>query len=399
MLAAIAAITIGTSFEGGSLGKVEHLAATHLRCAVQGQADQNNRNRQANWYYFRLGNLPRREIQIDLVDLVGEYNFVPGSHAVTKNTRPVYSYDGATWARFEDSEIAWDEKEVKLTLRFKPARTSMWIAHGVPYTGRDLERLLAGHSPWLSRETIGKSVHGREIPLLTITDTAAPDAGKRVVWLMARQHAWEAGTSWIAEGAVRFLVSDDPDAARIRRANIFKVMPIFDVDGVAEGAVRFNANGFDNNRNWDTIDAKLMPEIAAVRQAILGWMDAGHRIDLFLAMHNTESSDYVEGPLKGGGPAVQAVATQLVECLRAGTNFYDPPSPRESFAIEPAKGRMTVAQDLFTERKIPAFLMETMVERNPRLGHPRSAEDFVAFGAGLAKCLASAAALSKIGTL
>jgi hypothetical protein len=55
------------------------------------------------------------------------------------------------------------------------------------------------------------------------------------------------------------------------------------------------------------------------------------------------------------------------------------------------KGRMTVNQNLFAERKVAAFLMELMVERHPKLGRPRTAQDFSDFGAGLAKCLAGAA--------
>jgi murein tripeptide amidase MpaA len=390
---ALAAITIATSFEGGNLGRVERLAPDHLRCAVSGQADQNHRNRQANWYYFRLENLPQQEIQIDFVDLVGEYNFRPGTHAVSRNTRPVFSYDDRTWTHFSDSETSWDDKEIRLTLRFKPARPTMWIAQMAPYTKRDLDRLLSEACPCLKRETVGRSAHGREISLLTITDPAVPNTGKRVVWLMTRQHAWEAGTSWAAEGAVRFLVSNNAEAARIRRTTIFKILPIFDPDGAAEGAVRFNANGYDNNRNWDAIDPKLMPEIAAVRRAVLAWLDAGQRLDILLAIHNDESTDYVEGPLNAGVPRAKALAKDLVDRLRANTVFYDPLSPRDCFAAGPiAKGRMTVDQDLFTERKVAAFLMELMVDRHPQLGRPRTAQDFMAFGSGLARCLADAAA-------
>jgi len=60
-----AAITVTTSFEGGNIGRVEHVASKHLRCAVEGQSDQNHRNRQANWYYFRLDNVPGQEIRMD----------------------------------------------------------------------------------------------------------------------------------------------------------------------------------------------------------------------------------------------------------------------------------------------------------------------------------------------
>lgn len=262
----------------------------------------------------------------------------------------------------------------------------MWIAHTVPYTQRDLDRLLSVRSPFLTQEKIGKSVKGRSLTLLTVTDPSVPESGKRVVWFMARQHAWETGTSWAADGAVRFLTSDDPEAGRIRRNTIFKVMPVFDVDGVAEGAVRFNANGFDNNRNWDVVSPESMPEITAFRKAIYGWLESGHRIDIFLAMHNTESADYVTGDA-----ALGELAKDLVAKLRTHTNFHDRASPRtDPPGRKIDKGRMTVNQALFSERKIPAFLMETMVESHPALGRPRTAADFATYGRGLAISLATA---------
>lgn len=387
----LAAIVVTASFDGGSIGRVETVAPGHLRCAVKGQADQNNRNRQASWYYFRLDKLPRAEVTLDLTDLVGEYNFRPGSHAVTRDTRPVFSYDDRTWTHFTDEQVNWDEKEIRLTVRFTPQRPTMWIAHTEPYTQRQLESLLALAGPYMQRETIGKSLHGRQIPLLTITDPAVPERGKKVVWLMARQHAWETGTSWVADGAVRFLLSGDADAARLRRSVIFKVLPMFDPDGVAEGAVRFNAGGYDNNRNWDAVDARLMPEIAAAKAVLLGWLDGGRPIDVFLALHNTESTDYVEGPVAAYG----TLARDLVDRLRRTTSFYDAASPRDSMRGVIDKGRATVNQDLFVERKVPAFLMELMVQRHPSLGRLRTAQDFSEFGTGLARALAAAAGAAQ----
>lgn len=393
MLALAAAIVVSASFDGGSIGRVEHLAPDHLRCAVKGQADQNNRNRQANWYYFKLDNLPRSEIRIDFTDLVGEYNFRPGSHAVTRNSRPVFSYDNMTWTHFSDGQMSWDEKEIRLTARFTPARSTMWIAHMEPYTQRELDRLLALKHPHLKLGVAGTTVRGRKIPLLTITDPAVPDRGKKVVWLMARQHAWEAGTSFAADGAVRFLLSKDAEAARIRRSTIFQVIPVFDCDGTAEGLVRFNVNGYDNNRNWDTADPATMPEIASVRKTMLDWLDAGHPIHVFFAMHDTESTDYVDGAVED--PKIRPVAETLVARLRETTDFHDPKSPRNNMAARIDKGRYTVNQYLYAQRKLPAFLLELMVERHPRLGRPRTSQDFVNFGTGLAKSLAAAAKIVK----
>ena len=93
ILLALALITIHADFEGGNIGRVERVSDTHVRCSVAGQVDQDGRNRQANWYYFRVDGSARREVTVDLVNLPGEYNYRPNRGAVTKDTLPVYSYD------------------------------------------------------------------------------------------------------------------------------------------------------------------------------------------------------------------------------------------------------------------------------------------------------------------
>ena len=388
------AVTFHTDFEGASLGKVEILSDTHFRCAVKGEADHDGRNRQANWYYFRIDGATGRKLTIDLVDLVGEYNYRTGTHAVTRHTRPVYSYDGTEWKHFDNAE--WDDRAIALRLQFTPDKDRMWIAHIPPYTNQNLAKLLRSfHShPHLKRETRGKTVESRDILLLTVTNPKVSDEKKRVVWLMARQHSWEAGTSWVAEGALRFLLSSEPQAVRIRDDFVFKIFPMADPDGVARGGVRFNANGYDLNRNWDAVDPRRMPEIAAQRKAIFDWVDSGRRIDFFLTLHNTESEDYIAGPLSAGGPGVRKLAERFSTLLNELTAFHSPKGPRDSGqTTTPAmKGRMMVTQALFYERQIPAFLMELMVERSPKLRRLPTIEDWLEFGATLVKIISTAIA-------
>jgi murein tripeptide amidase MpaA len=382
-------VSIHTDFEAGSLGKVERLSETHFRCAVKGESDQDQRNRQANWYYFRVDGVAGREITIDLVDLVGEYDYRPGSHAVTEGTRPFYSYDRQTWTAFR--EVEWDAKDISLRLRFTPSSNRVWIAHVPPYTTRDLARLLNGfrRHPHLKKELVGKTVHGRDMLLLTVTNPAAPDANKKVVWLMARQHAWETGASWVSEGALRFLLSSDPLAARIRDEVIFKIFPMADPDGVARGGVRFNAYGYDLNRNWDAVDPQKMPEIAAQRKAVLDWVDSGQRVDLFLSLHNTEKADYLEGPFFGVDSEFRRLAERFYHLLMETTTFNPTGPLRDSGPTTTAgkPGRMTVYQGLFHDRKIPALLMEQMVEYNSKLGRVPTIEDRTQFGAALVRAL------------
>lgn len=386
----LAAIQIvHTGFEGARIERVEPVTPTHFRAHLRGDVDQDGRNRQANWYYFRIDGARGQEITVDLTNLPGEYNYRANRGAVTKDTVPVWSEDNVRWQHFAATEFH-DDPQPFLRLKLKPTRERVWIAHVPPYTNEHLARLEqhVRRSPHATIESAGRTPQGRAMPLWTFTDASTPAATKRVVWLMFRQHAWETGSSWAGEGAVRFLISADPEAARIRRATIFKIFPMADPDGVARGNVRFNAAGFDLNRNWDVDDAVKMPEIAAQKRAILAWVDAGKRLDLFLSLHNTETSEYLEAPPAGHdalGPRFFAALSQYSTFAPTRQLFRATVTTTEG-----KPGRMTVSQGLYHARKLPAFIMEQMIAKNPKLGDFPKMEHRLAFGAGLVRAAAFA---------
>ena len=381
-------VSIHTNFEGGSLGRIEAVSATHFRCDVKGESDQDGRNRQANWYFFRVDGARGKAITIDLVDLPGEYNYRPNRGAVTGDTLPWYSEDNQHWNPVESAEYQVDVP--RLRLRLTPRTNRIWIAHVPPYTNRHLQRLLGELKPqphW-QQQVIGKTVQGRDLVLLTITDERVPAVEKKVIWLMFRQHSWEAGSSWAGEGAIRFLLSSAPAAVIMRQTAIFKILPLCDPDGVARGGVRFNANGFDLNRNWDAVDAAKMPEIAAQRKAILDWVDSGQRVDLFLSLHNTETSEYLEGP-PDADSRHRRLTERLFKLLSAQKTFAPtrPPQTAEASTTAGKPGRMTVIQGLSHDRQLPAFLIELMITKHPKLGHQPTPNDRQQFGADLVQAM------------
>ena len=65
MLLLAAVVSIHWDFEGGSLGRVETAGPAHFRAHLAGQTDQDGRNRQANWYYFRVDGAKGVEVTID----------------------------------------------------------------------------------------------------------------------------------------------------------------------------------------------------------------------------------------------------------------------------------------------------------------------------------------------
>ena len=268
------------------------------------------------------------------------------------------------------ANATYDPEQPKWTITVTPKADRFRIAHTYPYLAADLAKLRADIQPRV--EVIGKSLGGRDIELWTLeheTTSSSP-----VAWLMFRQHAWEAGTSWVGQGMLRSLP----------RGVVWKILPLCDPDGVAEGGVRFNRKGFDLNRNWDApLDLAARPEIAAQRKAIESWLESGKRIDLFLTLHNTETSEYLEGPPDG---KAAALGRRLWHTLKTETTF-DPSRDYFSRMDVPAAGRANVIQWLWSRYKLPAYLMELRIARSTKLGSRPTPASWEKFGRELAQAI------------
>jgi hypothetical protein len=383
LAASASAAEFKTDFEGGRIGKVEQVGERHWRVGVIGETDQDGRNRQASWFYFRVNGAPRAELIIDLVDLPGEYNYRANKGPIDDKTPPVISHDGTNWHNIETVE--YDAEEPRLRLHFTPRNDSFWLARRPPYTNAHLERLrqdVLAH-PRAKEQVIGKTPQGRPILLWTT------GSGPQTAWLMFRQHSWEAETSWTGEGAVRELLSNGD----LRQGIQWKIIPFADPDGVARGGVRFNHLGYDLNRNWDAIDPVKTPEIAAQHNAVKDFLAGAGRIDFFLTLHNTETAEYLDGPPGGpSDPRIRALAERVFNALKERTAFA--PSRPLSYASETTtagmKGRMTVVQGLHRDFRIPAFLMEQRIAAHPKTGRLPNVQDRLAFGAALVREIAGA---------
>lgn len=379
-------ITFNKNFEGGALGKIEKLGDAQFRCFVEGQHDEHGRNRQADWYYFRMDGVQARDVTLTLTDFVGEYNDKPGACAMNADTIPMFSYDDEHWQHF--SAMDWDDQKKEATLKFHPDHERIWIAHIAPYTHSRLLRLLAEleRTSFARVEVIGKTVQKRDLHLVTVTNFEKPDDKKKTVWLQARQHAWEAGTSFVMEGALRFITSDDPHARELRDQVVFKFTPMMDPDGCASGKVRFNANGYDVNRHWDEVDLRTkdffdrMPEIWYVKKAVFGYVDAGRKIDLMLNLHNEESGEHLD--TQADGEPAMKLMRRFFDALAAKTTF----DPSQKLNLKDKPGNTT--NFLWNERKIPVLLLEQRIGMSKKLGHRPTVEDRLAFGQQLIAVMA-----------
>jgi len=386
-----AEVTFSTAFEGGSIGRIEKVSEAAFRVHVLGQQDERGRNRAATWYCFRMDHVQGRDLTITLTDFVGEYNDVPGSCPMNEKIRPAMSEDGQTWSHAED--MTWDNEKKEATVRLKPKRDSVWLATQAMYPYSRFVALVEElkRSPHVRVEVIGKSAQGRDLVLITVTDFSRPDADKTTLWLQARQHAWEGGTSYVAEGALRFSVSDRPEAQALRENNVCVFTPMVAADGCAIGLPRFNIHGYDPNRHWDDVNLRdkryleLMPEVWYFKKAILNHVARGGRIDLMLNMHNTETGEYVA--TQADDERSLARMNAMYDRLLAATSF-DPSPPQKLRTAERPSGNTNW---LYQEDRIPVMLMEQRIGFSTKLNRWPTVSDRVEFGPALLLAMAAGA--------
>jgi hypothetical protein len=199
-----------------------------------------------------------------------------------------FSTDGQTWQHTEKGERqgGW------MTYAIKPDRTSMYVAWGPPYTpatAAAFVRAMSEISPCAKGVELCQSRENRAVPMLHVMEGDQPSERRFGVWVQARQHAWESGSSWVAQGFAEWLLhADDADAAWLRQhAEIF-IVPIMDVDNAATGNGGKDAEPQDHNRDWS--DQPHWNEVFAAKRRISDLIAQG-RMDVFLDLHNPAPAD------------------------------------------------------------------------------------------------------------
>lgn len=140
-------------------------------------------------------------------------------------------------------------------------------------------------------DTLGTSMMGLPIQMLTITDPRVPEEGKNRIWIHARVHPSESPANWQLDGLLGRLTEDSPVARQYRRQSVFYVVPFANPDGVYGGYSRSNARGINQEINWDHHDSITSVEVQALR-ARMDSLTRERPFDLVLNMH-AQSDDKI----------------------------------------------------------------------------------------------------------
>ncbi len=197
--------------------------------------------------------------------------------------RAAVSDDHHTWTQTSQGK----RNGKRIVYQHQATAAVQWFAWGPPFGPADAEALVkdvAAKCEGAEALVLCRSRGDRPVWAIRFTPPKKADHEDRYgLWVNARQHAWESGSSWVARGLLEWLASDDDRAHRLRSCATITLVPIMDVDNVAIGAGGKNEVPQDHNRDWT--DAPHHPAVAAAQDQIKT-MNAAGEFDLFIDLHN-----------------------------------------------------------------------------------------------------------------
>jgi hypothetical protein len=264
-------LAVETNFPSGS-GKV--IEIDHATRRIRIEPTSHESRGWACWWYLRVTGIEPGEV---ITLEVGPEPWATPSQAT-------FSTDNRLWRHTAPGERVGRF----ISYRQEIGAASAWFAWGPPFTvtdATDLVRWAEETCDEVLEFSLCETRSGRKVPAMRIQPPSATSTS--AVWIQARQHAWEAGSSWVCKGLVEWIVSDDPRAERLRSSAIVTVVPIMDVDNVVIGAGGKDQTPHDHNRDWS--EQPHWPSVAGAMQQ-LRRLDAAGQLDLFVDLHNPGAS-------------------------------------------------------------------------------------------------------------
>lgn len=169
----------------------------------------------------------------------------------------------------------------------------VYIAMCYPYTYTENLKMLDSimnrpdSGSIVRRSILCKTIAGNYVDMLIITNFSSSQdiiAKRKCVILTGRVHPGESNSSFIMEGLIQFLLSDDEVARVLRDRFVFKIVPMINPDGVIVGNYRCSLSGHDLNRQYPAPSAKMSPEIYAIKQMLRKTLEC-RKIEMYCDFH------------------------------------------------------------------------------------------------------------------
>jgi len=264
---------ISSQFDGGNIECLD--SSDHANILLTIRAD--NQSDFYQWFYFRATNVKDIDCRYLITNAVGA--------AYTRGWegyQAVASYDCEFWFRVETT---YDGEN--LVIEHNSSEDQVYFAYFAPYSMERHADLLAfaQTSERCKAETLGLTLDGQTMDCLRFGEI---EQGRKVIWMVARQHPGETMAEWWMEGMVNRLVDhSDPVVNAILDKAVIYLVPNMNPDGSRRGHLRTNAAGSNLNREWDNPTVEKSPEVLCVLEKI---KQTG--LDFGLDVHGDEALPY-----------------------------------------------------------------------------------------------------------
>ncbi|KAJ8669075.1 hypothetical protein QAD02_000334 [Eretmocerus hayati] len=277
-------------------------------------------NNNRTWFYFGIkAATPNIYIRINIINLNKLVKmFTQGMSPVYK-VIPGHPY----WERIrEKPTFTTDDKnnDFILTFNYRASENPnaiTYFAFTYPFSYTDLQNYLKkienrilkhdkkvhlADDIYYHRECAIKTLQGRRLDLLTISshhnirrereakikdlfpesDEERPFKfhNKKVIFVSARVHPGETPSTFVFNGFLNLLLNrDDQIAMTLRRLYVFKLIPMLNPDGVAQGYYRMDTRGVNLNRLYLNPSKSDHPTIFAAKTLLRYYHHSYHIID------------------------------------------------------------------------------------------------------------------------
>lgn len=253
------------------------------------------------WFYFRMLNKSE-----DRVVKLNICNYKEQHSLFNQGQKPMIRFNNQNWEEFQGpivyklsklNRVVKKGNYYQLTLEVNMKSMDFcYLATTVPYTVSELHQFLDVLPGIVEVGSIGKTLSGVTIPLITITGKASKYPKKYIV-IQARTHPSETVGSVLMQNCVQYLLSNENAATKLLNRYIFKIIPMVNIDGVVIGNSRMSFAGDDLNRKFAEPDSMLHPEVIGIKALVDKCNnEAGVLMFLDIHGHSKKKGSFMYGP-------------------------------------------------------------------------------------------------------